>query len=321
MKKVKISIIVPIYKVEKYLNKCIDSVLCQTFTDFELILVDDGSPDSCPKICDDYAKKDSRVKVIHKPNGGLSDARNAGIEVAGGDYLAFIDSDDFVAPDTYEHAYNLMLEHNADMVVYDAVIVGETDDATFTDATKTFVMDKDLALKEMIVNRKFSVNAWNKLYKKELFSSLRYPKGMLYEDLALTYKLIDLCNTVVYTSAKKYAYVQRQSSIMGQTGYKMKKDKVLIVKEMIEYFIARENKFEICSGIASYLVNDVYKMASRGNLVSSNEYVSELKDCLKKYKKEMLGNPFVSFKDKKVLKLSVRHTKFLQFLYSKVRRG
>ena len=317
----KISIIVPVYKVEKYLNKCVDSILGQSFSDFELILVDDGSPDNCPFICDEYAKKDSRVKVIHKTNGGLSDARNAGIEIAKGEYLAFIDSDDYVAPDTYEHAFNLMLENNADMVVFDAVIVNENQDAEFIDSEEFFVYDKNVALTEMIVNRKFSVNAWNKLYKKELFSSLRYPKGMLYEDLALTYKLIDLCKTVVYTKAKKYAYVQRESSIMGQTGYKMKKDKVIIVKEMIEHFSDYKNKLKIYSGISSYLLNDVYKMASSGNLVASVEYRTELKDCLKKYKTELLKNPFVSSKDKIVLKLAVNHTKFLQFLYNKVRRG
>lgn len=317
----KISIIVPVYKVEKYLNKCIDSVLCQTFTDFELILVDDGSPDNCPKICDEYAKKDKRVVVLHKENGGLSDARNKGIDIARGEYIAFIDSDDFVAPDTYEHAYSLIKEHNAEMVIFDAIILNEGQNVEFTDAKNCVVMDKNKALEEMIVNRKFSVNAWNKLYKKELFNCLRYPKGMLYEDLALTYKLIDLCKTVVYTDAKKYAYLQRTSSIMGQTGYKMKRDKVVIVSEMIDYFMESPEKIKICSGIASYLLNDIYKMASSGNLVSSKEYVEELKTCLTKYKKELVKNPFVSFKDRSILKLAVKHTKFLQFLYSKVRRG
>ena len=111
-----ISIIVPIYNVEQYLKRCVDSILAQTFKDFELILVDDGSPDSCPFICDEYARIDSRIKVIHKANGGLSDARNAGLEMAMGNYIAFVDSDDWIASDTYEYLYELIKKNKADVV-------------------------------------------------------------------------------------------------------------------------------------------------------------------------------------------------------------
>ena len=118
----KISIIVPVYKVEKYIHKCIDSILNQTFKDFELILVDDGSPDNCGKICDEYAKKDSRVIVIHKENGGLSSARNSGLDIARGDYIGFVDSDDYIENDMYELLYNLCEENNCDISSCSSII-------------------------------------------------------------------------------------------------------------------------------------------------------------------------------------------------------
>ena len=114
----KLSIVVPVYNVEQYLHQCIDSILHQTFQDFELILVDDGSPDDCPKICDEYAKNDSRIKVIHKTNGGLSSARNAGLQIARGEYISFIDSDDFLDPITYTHVFSIFNKENVDVVIF-----------------------------------------------------------------------------------------------------------------------------------------------------------------------------------------------------------
>lgn len=319
MNDIKISVIVPVYKVEKYLRKCVDSILAQTYKDFEVILVDDGSPDNCGKICDEYAKKDKRIKVVHKENGGLSDARNVGIKNAKGEYLSFIDSDDYVSPDFLEVLYRLANQNNADISVCEAVIVKEDQNAQFNNIEKYELMDKNLALVEMIYFRKFSVNTWNKLYKKELFDEILFPKGLLYEDLATTYKLVDKSNKVVYTPAKLYAYVQRGGSIMGQTGYKMKKDKVEIVDEMTDYFAENSDK-RLFAGIFNYLINDVYKMTSVGNLVSSKEYRKVLKKWYEKNKSSIKTNQYISKKDKFILKLAVKHTKFLQFLYFRVRR-
>lgn len=316
-----ISIIVPVYKVEKYLAKCVESILAQTFADFELILVDDGSPDSCGKLCDEYALKDSRIKVIHKENGGLSDARNAGIQVAKGEYLGFVDSDDYIAPDMYELLYRLILENNAQIAVCDAAVVEEDAEASYTDSEKIYVLEHEDALREMISKRLFAVNAWNKLYKKELFSNTFYPKGMLYEDLATMYKLIDNTERIVYIPAKKYAYVQRQGSIMNQTGYKVREDKVVIVREMIEYFKAHACFSELFAGMIRYLLNDIYKMASSGNLMQNQGYIAALKSLFKQYRAEIKANRNLGFKEKMILKMAVKHTKFLQFLYSKIRIG
>jgi hypothetical protein len=181
-------------------------------------------------------------------------------------------------------------------------------------------MDRETALKKVIYDRLFSVNAWNKLYKRELFSNIKYPKGLLYEDLATIYKLIDCCNKVVYTPAQKYAYVQRQSSIMGQTGYKMKVDKVLIVAEMIEYLKSKQSFEELFAGAMRSLLNDIYKMSVSGNLTSCTEYVNELKVLLRKYKSELKTNSYLTKKDKLILKMAVKSGRLLQFLYTKVRR-
>lgn len=319
MKDVLISIIVPVYKVEKYLNKCIDSILSQSFTNFELILVDDGSPDNCGKICDEYANKDNRIKVIHKENGGLSDARNAGIGLSCGEYLAFIDSDDYISTEFIKTLYDLAKNNDAEISVCDAVLVKEEENAEYFYNEQFEVFNKEQSLLNLTYYRKITVNAWNKLYKKELFDDIRYPKGKLYEDLATTYKLFNKCNKVVYTPSKLYAYLQRDTSIMGQTGYKMKKDKVEIVDEMADFFSSNENYPKIFAGIFNYIINDVYKMASSGNLIACEEYRVELKKWYKKYKNIIKTCQFISKKDRLVMKMGVKSPRLLQFLYYRIR--
>ena len=210
-----ISIIVPIYNVEPYLPRCLDSILAQTFTDFELILVDDGSPDQCGEICDNAKEQDKRIRVIHKKNGGLSDARNVGIDVAKGDYLLFIDSDDFVAPNMVEKLYKALNENDADYAMCGTVKV--LDGKELAVVSKTQLQNRTLTNLEALAlikepNTMF-VAAWNKLYKKELFSSIRFPVGKLYEDEATIYKITYLCKRVTIISDELYFYVLREGSI------------------------------------------------------------------------------------------------------------
>ena len=307
-----ISIIVPVYKVEAYLEKCINSILNQTLSDFELILVDDGSPDSCPAICDEYAMKDSRIKVIHKENGGLSDARNAGIEIATGKYLGFVDSDDYIAPDMYESLYTIITENNCDMAICQAAVVQEGEDAIYEDSNEAYVFESKDALYQMISKKLFTVNTWNKLYKRKLFENIRFPKGMLYEDLATTYKLISLSDKVVYSPMKKYAYLQRQGSIMNVTGYKVKTDKIKIVENML----LELNGEELQAGMIRYILNDIYKMASCGNLTKNKEYLDSF-CALYNNKRETFKNKFLSLKEKTVLYMAVKTPGVLQMLYKR----
>ena len=317
METAKISVIVPIYKVEKYLKKCVDSIINQTYTNLEIILVEDGSPDNSGKICDEYAKKDGRIKVIHKENCGLSDARNVGIEQATGDYIATVDSDDYIDVDFIEVLYNIIKEFDADMSVCSACIVQEDDSPKFSNGQQAYVMNGKEAIHALICDKTISVNAWDKLYKKELFKGIKYPKGLLYEDLATTYKLIDRCQRVCVTDAKKYAYVQRKSSIMGQTGYFVKKDKIHILAEMIDCF-KRENEYddEICAGIIAYIMNDIYKMSSTGRLTTNTEYLNEFNKFVDNYSKLIFENRFVGIKEKIIIKMCRSCTRLLQFIYS-----
>ena len=186
-----ISVIVPVYKVEKYIHRCVDSILAQTFTDFELILVDDGSPDNCGKICDEYAEKDNRIHVIHKENGGLSDARNAGIDWAfansDSEWITFIDSDDWIHPKYLEALYNAVKETGCEISIcgYEET-TGDSPKVDDINLQAVIVSTEDFFC-EHNVN---AVVAWGKLYKKELFREIRYPVGKLHEDEFTTYKLL-----------------------------------------------------------------------------------------------------------------------------------
>ena len=180
-----VSIIVPVYQVEKYIRQCVDSILAQTFTDFELILVDDGSKDGSGQICDEYAAMDRRVKVIHKENGGLSDARNRGMDQAAGNYFMFIDSDDYIAPTMLECLYKNILIEDADLAICNFLYFFENDrKKDFSTSMKSEV----LCAKEIFYNRKNErcygiwTVAWNKLYKKETFGEVRFRFGKYHED-------------------------------------------------------------------------------------------------------------------------------------------
>lgn len=210
-----ISIIVPVYNVEKYLKKCVDSILNQTFRDFELILVDDGSPDNSGAICDQYAKEDTRVRVIHKENGGLSSARNAGIEDAKGKYLGFVDSDDYIAEDMYELLYNNIIKEDVDLSicgVFD-VYKGERP-KVLPDFRK--VCTKVETMKLILDANIISVHAVNKLYKRTLFNSVRYPLGTITEDAAVILDIVDQCEKIVVDSTQKYFYYHREDSISSK---------------------------------------------------------------------------------------------------------
>lgn len=210
-----ISVIVPVYKVEAYLCKCIDSILAQTYTNLEIILVDDGSPDNCPAICDEYAEKDSRVRVIHKENGGLSDARNAGLNICSGEYISFVDSDDWLEPDMYEKLLANMIQFGTEMSVcgvsddveengnYRSVKVSDYGDKTFAESNVE-------AMKRYFLG---SWAAWDKLYKASLFNGIRYPVGEINEDEAIVLQLLEKCSKVVYTNDVCYHYIRRPDSI------------------------------------------------------------------------------------------------------------
>lgn len=212
-----ISIIVPVYEVEPYLQKCIDSILAQTFRDFELILVDDGSPDSCPAICDAAAAKDSRVRVIHQKNGGLSAARNAGLDAAKGKWIGFVDSDDYIAPEMYETLLRRIQKDGAQMAVCSYTYVDEAgrDLGRKSPITKEEVLDRVQAMDRLGGDRSwYYITAWNKLYQQKLFKTVRFPVGKLHEDQYAAHRLYWQCEKISVVAKPLYYYVQRGGSIM-----------------------------------------------------------------------------------------------------------
>ena len=211
-----LSIIVPVYKVENYLPKCIDSILAQTFTDFELILVEDGSPDNCPAMCDAAAAKDARIRVIHQKNGGLSVARNAGLDAARGAWIGFVDSDDYIAPEMYEALYHAVQSTGADLALCDYAEVDEA--GASCPQMHVSLSGVELTGQELLKKASGLMVqlAWNKLYRRAIFAQLRYPEGKLNEDLFLIPEVCLQIQKAVVVPKVLYYYVQRSGSIMGK---------------------------------------------------------------------------------------------------------
>ena len=236
-----ISVIVPIYNVEKYLARCVDSIVNQTYKNLEIILVDDGSPDRCPQMCDDYAEKDSRIKVVHKKNGGLSDARNAGMAVATGEYISFIDSDDYVSDDFFECLLDVMNKENSDIAECSVVKFYEDNRFDeFIDDLSVKTYDTQDAMSALIAENPFHQHVWNKLYKTELVKDIPYAVGKLNEDEFWTYRVFGRANKVARLNKTMYYYFQRNSSIMG-VGYNIRRLDALEGKANRQKYI--ENNF------------------------------------------------------------------------------
>lgn len=208
-----ISVIVPVYKVADYLDKCVHSLVTQTYLDLEIILVDDGSPDDCPRICDAWAEKDRRIRVVHKTNGGLSDARNAGLDIAGGDYISFVDSDDWIAPTMLETMLNVLLQADADICSCGIMNVYE-DGSTQSWHQPPLKGNSETFLRALYADTSVPVAVWNKLYRKELWDKLRFPVGKICEDAFTTYKLIDQARKLIQIPDELYFYRIRSGSIM-----------------------------------------------------------------------------------------------------------
>lgn len=214
-----ISVIVPVYNVEAYLKRCVDSIRCQTYSNIEIILVDDGSPDNCPQMCDDFASEDSRIKVVHKANGGLSDARNCGIDASSGEYITLIDSDDYVTEDMVEVLYNRITLDESDMVLCNYLCVGDNGDTSRYAWENEPAMEDELLSSNEAHKKLFGHKHWHyviaccKLYKRFLFDDFRYPLGKLHEDLHTTHLLFEKCSKISCVKKPLYYYYQNESSI------------------------------------------------------------------------------------------------------------
>lgn len=211
-----VSVIIPVYNVERYLRRCVDSVLNQTYKNLEIILVDDGSPDGSPAICDEYAQIDSRVKVIHKENGGLSSARNAGMAVATGEYIGFVDSDDWIDPVMYQVCYDLIEQNKADMSKVERCISTGEDDKTTSKETPNIDIYTGKEILQYYMTSSTTTGSyavWRSLYRADILKGLTFREGKINEDIDFNYKAYSRCQKIAVTSQKLYYYFQNIDSI------------------------------------------------------------------------------------------------------------
>ena len=223
MENPKISVIVPVYKVEAYLDKCVQSIVDQTYRNLEIILVDDGSPDNCGAMCDAWAEKDSRIRVIHKENGGLSDARNAGMAVAAGEYMGFIDSDDYIAPDMYRLLLERMRADGSDIAACGVEMVFEdgTPSRMLT-PTGSHVLDNGQAMESIIRESLLKQPVWYKLYRTDLIRDIPFAVGKYHEDVFWSWQAVARAGKISIFDIPCYYYLQRSGSIMG-VGFSLKR--------------------------------------------------------------------------------------------------
>ena len=288
-----ISVIVPVYKVEAYLDRCVNSIVKQTYRDLEIILVDDGSPDQCGDMCDEWAKKDKRIKVVHKENGGLSDARNAGIEEATGDYLGFVDSDDWIEPDMYQDLLEAIERECTELSVtgINRIYDNGYSRSQYT-CDKPHVITGNRIIQAYLLQGTFSTSAWDKLYKKSLFDTRRFPVGRQYEDAPVIFDILCSINNIVVVGKPQYNYFQRADSICGQAFSVRKMDHYEFSKEIRErvlkdypQYIDDANAFWGCK--VCEIIYALYESKNR------NEYKYEknmLKNEIKKVWKDVVNN-------------------------------
>lgn len=231
-----VTVIVPVYKVEKYLDYCVQSLLNQTYEKYEIILVDDGSPDACPEMCDKYARDHGNITALHKNNGGLADARNFAVPYAKGDYIIFVDSDDYVFPMYIEHLVSLVLKYNTKIAVTSHKdVYNYQEQPSNTEKITEEKLNLITAYKRMLYAKGFGVSTWAKIYTKDLVEKYPYPYGYISEDLATTYKMFSECDFIAASNVAEYCYVQRSDSIMHRKLQKEDITAIKAAKEQLEF--------------------------------------------------------------------------------------
>lgn len=283
-----ISVIVPVYKVEPYLDKCISSIVNQTYTNLEIILVDDGSSDNCPAMCDAWAEKDSRMRVIHKPNGGLSDARNAGITVATGELMAFVDSDDWIAPDMYEYLYQRLAQDGSDIAACGVQMVW-ADGASCRMLTRdgNCILNQEEAMQSIIEESWLKQPVWYKLYKTKLVGDILFPVGKYHEDVFWSYQAVGRAKKVSVSDHIGYYYLQRGGSIMGE-GYSLKR--LDAVEAKVQRCAYIQKRFPALSPLA---VKDLwFTCIYQGQLAVRTLDETETKKILSYFEDVMETHPF-----------------------------
>lgn len=312
----KISVIIPVYNVKQYLERCVESVIAQTYKELEIILVDDGSTDGSADICDNYGKKDNRIVVVHKSNGGLSSARNAGMNIATGLFFAFLDSDDYLYEDNIEHQIDLIRKENADVVC-----------TAYRDAVRTYYETKEIhtmtgreAAKRMFIRDGVDSNSPCKLYRASLFSDIRFPEGRLYENVPVTYKVLLKAETVVVSGKVGYYIESRDNSITRSPFKSRDIDYMLFTQTVLED--VKRNYKDLVEYAEVFFFESVISLMEK---LHNNDYVpseetEKVKCEFKKIYKSVLKSRYVS-KTKKIITLLLKFHLYSSVwkIYHKVR--
>ena len=295
-KKDLVSIVIPVYKVAEYLPFCLDSIDRQTYKDLEVVLVDDGSPDNCGELCDNYASHRDNVKVIHQPNQGLSAARNSGAKESSGQYVTFLDSDDVVSDDYVETLYCLIKKNDADISV--GLLVpfwGEKGATTKTNKeSKINVYDTEHALEEMLYGQKYGVQGPDKLYKRDLVIDDPFPVGKLHEDQAAMYKIIAKCKKLVYINKPIYFYRQRTSSIVHTHVSKEHLYGLEAVKNQLDFIKKYYPSIVNAAEVRMAIVVCKWIPGLSGRSKEDREMFKFLRSELMPFYKSIIGNPRVT---------------------------
>lgn len=311
-----ISVIIPVYNVEDYFSQCMDSVLSQSYEKLEIIVVDDGSIDGSGKMCDDYASKDSRVRVIHRENGGQSVARNSGMEVATGDFISFVDSDDVLHPDYFKVLMGLMTSADVDISSVGMVRFSDKPDFLMRHICNpsTKIMTGEEAMESILYQNMLDASPCCKLFKKKVIENLRFPEGIIYEDLALIYRIYEQSRKVIHCKSEYYFYRMHSGSTTGN--FSLRRADVLDVTDEIVAYIgthhpqllpaAKDRKF-------SANMNILMLMTRRG--ISSPELIARCWSNIRLLRWKSMSNSKVRLKNRVGAMMTLPGLKFLKFIF------
>ncbi len=314
-----ISVIIPVYNVAAYLDTCVETVLAQDYSQLDVILVDDGSPDNCGELCDNWASRDSRIRVVHKENGGLSSARNAGLDIASGEYIMFLDSDDLLHPQACSHLYQQLKAADAQIAIADITHVFGNDEPAYTITQEVRLLSPTDAIQELWYQKSFLPSACAKLYHRDLFQTLRFTQGILFEDIDLLHQIFWSAKRIVYTPSAIYGYTHRENSITTKSFTARDLDILPIAHKLMVF--ARQEASELEPAAKAYAVVAALRVALNApNTPELQQGRCEAKDLLRSYGKQVLKDPNIRKKTRYGLLLYFYCRPLMNVVYKRVNR-
>jgi glycosyltransferase involved in cell wall biosynthesis len=310
-----ISVVIPVYNVKKYMKRCLDGVLAQTYKNLEIILVDDGSTDGSAKICDDYFKKDKRVVVFHKPNGGLSSARNYGVRSSNGKYVTFIDSDDSVDEDYVETLYNIIVKYKVKLAICSHRVIYENRTPIDMSTGESGALESKLVLKRLLYADGIDISSWAKMFAREILIPHPFPEGRNFEDAATTYLYVDSVDKVGLNSVPKYNYYIRKKSISNANFTKMKMDLITSTTEMHDYICEKYPRMKAAAErrlMYAYL-STLRQIALSPVSADSEECLPIIWQYIKSHRNAILRDTNIPARDRHALNATKLGYKFFRF--------